>query len=216
MKKFLRHIGFSLFFALLFIVQISASDKKQSYQNTLSQRHLLRKKCEKLNPTQQAELLADYFAKVIAPFWYGTPWDFNGTTQEPGTGYIACGYFVTTVLRHAGYPLNRVKLAQCASETMIQALTEKRSHFSGKNFGQFIQFMRNAGKGLSVIGLDNHTGFIYHDGQQLWFTHSSFVGTARVCAEAAEDCSILKQSKYKVVGHLTQDPQFVKRWLNGI
>lgn len=197
MKKFFCPLGLSLFLGLLFIVQISASDKNQRYQNTLSQRHLLRKKCEKLIPDQQAELLADYIAKVIAPFWNGTPWDFNGTTQEPGTGYIACGYFVTTVLRHAGYPLNRVKLAQCASETMIQNLTEKRSHFSGKSFGQFIQFMRNAGKGLSVIGLDNHTGFIYHDGQQLWFIHSSFLGTARVCAEPAENCTILNNPNTK-------------------
>jgi len=35
----------------------------------------------------------------IFPFWYGTEWDFNGTTQQPGTGRIACGYFVSTVLQ---------------------------------------------------------------------------------------------------------------------
>lgn len=76
--------------------------------------------------------------------------------------------------------------------------------------------MRNAGKGLSVIGLDNDTRCIYHDGQQLWFIHSYFVGTARVCAESAEDCSILKQSKYKVVRPLTRGHQFIKRSLHAV
>lgn len=38
----------------------------------------------------------------LMPCWYGTPWDFNGCTTEPGKGSIACGYFVSTVLRDAG------------------------------------------------------------------------------------------------------------------
>src|SRR5687768_9423034 len=35
----------------------------------------------------------------LFPFWEGTDWDFNGTTEVPGKGSIACGYFVTTILR---------------------------------------------------------------------------------------------------------------------
>ena len=38
----------------------------------------------------------------IFPAWYGTGWDFYGTTETPKQGKIACGYFVTTVLRDAG------------------------------------------------------------------------------------------------------------------
>src|SRR5688500_17600336 len=38
----------------------------------------------------------------VFPYWYGTGWDFNGTTETPGQGKIACGYFVSTVLRDAG------------------------------------------------------------------------------------------------------------------
>ncbi len=36
----------------------------------------------------------------IVPHWYGTPWDFNGHTNIPNQGEIACGYFVSTTLRH--------------------------------------------------------------------------------------------------------------------
>src|SRR4029453_1954809 len=44
--------------------------------------------------------------------WYGTAWDFNGITEEPGKGKIACGYFVTTILRDLGIPVKRYKHAQ--------------------------------------------------------------------------------------------------------
>jgi len=33
--------------------------------------------------------------------WLGTDYDFNGTTDTPGTGKIACGYYVSTVMRDA-------------------------------------------------------------------------------------------------------------------
>src|SRR5437764_1215954 len=50
----------------------------------------------------RAALLASVDADIF-PAWFGTPWDFNGTTQTPGEGKIACGYFVTTVMRDLGF-----------------------------------------------------------------------------------------------------------------
>ena len=63
--------------------------------------------------------------KEIFPSWYGTPWDFYGTTQAPQQGKIACGYFVSTVLRDAGWRVQRVRLAQQASENIILSLTSE-------------------------------------------------------------------------------------------
>src|SRR5579859_7168832 len=40
---------------------------------------------------------------TILPAWSGTPWDFYGTAERPREGTIACGYFVATVLRDAGF-----------------------------------------------------------------------------------------------------------------
>src|SRR6476660_4877291 len=52
------------------------------------------------SPAQQAEVVAQARTivtgaiwKEIFPSWYGTPWDFNGTTEVPQQGKIACGYF---------------------------------------------------------------------------------------------------------------------------
>ena len=58
----------------------------------------------------------------LFPSWYGTAWDFNGTTEIPRQGKIACGYFVSTVLRDAGLKVERAQLAQQASENIILSL----------------------------------------------------------------------------------------------
>src|SRR2546429_7045322 len=58
-----------------------------------------------VSPAQQADVMAQARTFVtrsiyteIFPSWYGTAWDFYGTTEVPQQGKIACGYFVTTVL----------------------------------------------------------------------------------------------------------------------
>ena len=68
------------------------------------------------------------------------------------------------------------------------------------------------GKGIAIIGLDNHTGFLYNDGKELWFIHSSYVGTGAVAKEQASDNRILFSSTYKVVGFISQDNNFLRKW----
>ena len=63
-------------------------------------------------------------AETIITNWIGTKWDFNGVSEEQKKFTIACGYFVTTVLRDAGFQIARSKLAQCASEQMIRSLVQ--------------------------------------------------------------------------------------------
>jgi hypothetical protein len=45
------------------------------------------------------------------------------TSETPGRGEIACGYFVSTVLRDAGFGVERVRLAQQASERIVRTLS---------------------------------------------------------------------------------------------
>ncbi len=68
-----------------------------------------------------------FIVDSIIPYWYGTKWNFYGTTEEPNKGTIACGYFVTTVLRDAGLHINRIKLAQAASEEMIRQFASAKA-----------------------------------------------------------------------------------------
>lgn len=188
------------------------SSQMNTYEKAIHSIDSLKQSC-RTSKQDPGILFARYIDQQLIPFWIGTPWDFNGTTQIPGKGYIACGYFVTTVLRDAGVNLNRVKLAQQASETMIKSLTKMVEHYPNCSFAEFIQKIKAKGVGLSIIGLDNHTGFLYYDGKELYFIHSSYVGTGRVAKEVASSNAILQYSNYKVVGFISRDKAFIKRWL---
>jgi hypothetical protein len=169
-----------------------------------------------LSKTTKEKIFAEAVTSTIVPAWIGTPWDFNGTTETPQQGNIACGYFVTTVLRDAGLGIARVKLAQCASEQMITSLVQSKyiSHFSNKTIEDFINSIQKQGYGLYIVGLDNHTGFIYNDGKDVYFIHSTFVGTRNVQKDIAATNPILKQSKYKVLGKISADEKVLERWVN--
>ena len=193
--------------------EIKINKPSISYDTMLIRVNDLKKECQHLNPNQAGIMFSNFVDSNLFPYWYGTPWDYNGVTQTPNDGYIACGYFVTTILRDMQVNIHRVKMAQCASEQMINSLTNKKANYSRLPFQSFIEKVKQNGKGLSIIGLDNHTGFLYHDGEELYFIHSSYVGTGRVIKEIAQDNSILQNSNYKVVGYISQDAQFIKKWL---
>ena len=110
----------------------------------------------------------------------------------------------------------RIKLAQCASEQMITTLIQPKyiRRFSNVDIAVFIQAIQQQGYGLYIVGLDNHTGFIYNDNSQVYFIHSTFVGTRNVQKENAAASWVLKQSKYKVLGKLSADEKMLERWIN--
>jgi hypothetical protein len=153
----------------------------------------------------------------IFDFWYGTPWDFNGTTETPGQGKIACGYFVTTVLRDLGFKVQRAKLAQQASENIILSLTTD-SHikrFRQKPLSDFVEAVRNWGAGLYIVGLDIHVGFILNDDGHVYFIHSSYMDPLCVIKEDANASKVLASSKYRVLGKISADDQLILKWLQG-
>lgn len=156
---------------------------ERSYLDSKSKIDSIKKSCRAKPVKLAGELFANHIDKQIIPHWIETKWDYNGITQTPRKGKIACGYFVTTVLRDAGVKISRVKMAQCASETMINSLTTNKVNYSRLSFENFIKEVKSKGKGISVIGLDNHTGFLYNDGKELWFIHSSFVNRKGVLKE---------------------------------
>jgi hypothetical protein len=135
--------------------------------------------------------------------WMGTPWTFTGTSQTPRQGSIACGYFVTTTLQQVGVTLDRVRLAQAASEKMILATTDPASvrRYSDASLESFLEGLRSQGEGYYIVGLDNHTGFlkVAPDGE-VTFIHS---GPGRgVVVEVPAEATELATSRYRVTGKL--------------
>lgn len=156
---------------------------------------------QKRLPATERKLIT-YLVDSLLPCWYGTPWDFNGTTEVPGQGQIACGYFVTTTLRDAGMKINRVKMAQCVEQNLLYDLCTDFKKFSNKPLDYFVQSVERSGFGLYIVGLDNHTGYLYHDGKEVWFIHSGVLPPRCALKEKAIQSETLRRSAYRVYGRI--------------
>jgi hypothetical protein len=187
------------------------------YKTELDTIQTIRKKL-KQKQAGKKELRATFLKQIthkVFPYWYGTKWDYNGTTEMPRQGSIACGYFVTTTLRDMGVPINRVKMAQCASEEMIRSLVTKEHihHISGVPLKTFEKKIAAYGNGLYVIGLDNHTGFIFIEDDTHYFIHSTGWFPFKVVKDLIAESSVLAKSRYRVVGKISDDETFLKKWV---
>lgn len=163
------------------------------------------------------ELLLTRMLGDLFPAWYGTTWDFNGVTQTPGEGKIACGYFVTTTLRDAGFDLPRVKLAQQPSQKFITTLADKKETklLYDKPMAEIEKHLRDSGPGLYIVGLDRHTGFVVNDGRALAFIHSSYYDPPfAVTAEPIDGRNPLAKSKYRIFGKILGD-EMIRKWILG-
>lgn len=191
----------------------------KAYKETISS---VRKKFalqhQAINDSIQA-LLAGLWVNAISNdfygYWKNTPWDYNGITTEPGRGTIACGYFVTTILRDMDLLINRVKLSTCTSSQMMKNLVPDQplKNLSYLAYESFNEKLKQLGKGVYIIGLDYHTGFIVNDGVENWFIHSNYIGRKGVTKETVMTSSALKASKTRWLVSLTGDKNFLRKWL---
>ena len=158
-----------------------------------------------------SETFTTYLFDSIIPYWYGTPWDFNGIAEFPDDDKpIACGYFVSTPLKQAGIHVNRYKLAQQAAETIVLKLVDENYIIRYRNiaFEDFLADIKSKGKAVYVIGLDNHVGFIKAEKDAIYFVHSSYVDCQCVVKEDAYHSYILKGSSYRIIGQLSNNKDF--------
>ena len=145
--------------------------------------------------------------------WYGTEWDFNGTTHEPRKGKIACGYFITTVLEDAGFKIPRTKWAQQASEYYITRMSSDIKRFSNASVSKVKDYFLNRPDGLYIVGLDNHVGFVHKEGTDVSFTHASYYNPKiGVQTEQLDGENPFSKSGYRVVGRLL-DTEMVRKWI---
>lgn len=157
-------------------------------------------------PLRSAEERAfDERLSAIHRDWMGTEWTFSGTSRTPGQGSIACGYFVTTTLEQAGVAVDRVRLAQAASEKMILEITSRESirRYSDASLENFLAGVKSQGEGYYIVGLDNHTGFlkVEQDGA-IAFIHS---GPGKgVVNELPANAPELANSRYRVTGKINK------------
>jgi hypothetical protein len=157
------------------------------------------------------EALTDAVFELL-PHWEGTPWAMNGTSEVPGAGRIACGYLVSTVLRDAGLLVERVKLAQQASENIVMSVVDHAEivRYRETDVAEVLSEARTPG--VYVVGLDTHVGLlVVRDGEQR-FCHASRSMNQQVLCEDATSARAL-HSHYIVVGRLSD--RAVEAWASG-
>ncbi len=191
----------------------------QLKMNVSAKRKLLYKENFNLNDQKNINVLQNYWINTLLhdfyPKWANTPWDYNGTTEQPKVGHIACGYFVTTLLRDMDVKIQRVKLAVCPSSQMMLALVPRQRliNLSSLSYTDFNERITRYGKGVYIIGLDFHTGFIINDGVENWFLHSNYIDRQGVIKETLLNSRALKSSKTRWMVSLTSDIDFLSRWM---
>lgn len=150
----------------------------------------------------------------ILPHWYGTPWDFDGYSNVPQKGQIACGYFVSTPLKHVGYNWNRFRLAQQDATTIIRRISGKNIKFyRNQSPSEFLNNVKKLDNGLYVLGLDSHVGFLYKTTNQIKIIHSSYYGEICVMEENAQTSLALQHSNSYVLG-LLNTKENLQKWKN--
>lgn len=171
-----------------------------------------RKVAELRKTANSGKDLENYLLNMIIPHWYGTPWDFNGYTAVPQKGEIACGYFVSTTLLHAGFKLNRYKLAQQAGlyEAKTLAITEDNYEvIYGKE--KLKRILKERYKdGLYFVGLDNHVGYLYLRSGKAFFIHSNYIED-KVMIEEAMDAEAFQSGVY-VIANISTNEQLLDKW----
>lgn len=155
----------------------------------------------------------------IIPYWSGTPWSFEGHSSTPQEGTIACGYFVSTTLKHAGLNLNRYKLAQQRplNEAKSLAINSTVLNISENTNSQNIDVIRQkVPEGIHFIGFDeSHVGFIVKDQDDLYLIHSNYLGMKGVELEKIEDSEVFASYNRFYISELSTNKTLLKHWHSG-
>ena len=172
---------------------------------------------EKAAVEKDARVILELVMPEMMRCWLGTPYDFNGTAEKPGGGKVACGYFVSTVIRDAGFRVDRYKLAQQPSENIMLTFLDSDGCLLkvGQDFESYAKWVEGMEPGVYLMGLDSHVGFIVNGAEGTRFYHSSGWQKRGVVNEAGNNSGALRHSNWRMIGGLTADPEVIRTWLGG-
>ncbi len=214
---------------ILVIIRCSFSYELLTFPDTTpyeQKKQLLRQKHTELSTLyDREEISIDSVGKAfeimmvneLIPYWYGLPWEFHGHSNSPDSGTVACGYFVSTTLKHLGVNVNRYRLAQQSAKNEIKSLlgTNGKIHYFQNSDSVEEKMMETLSDGLYVVGLDFHVGFILKKEKELYFIHSNYRFPAMVIFESVTDSDTFHESKSFYIGGISKSTWFMKRWLQG-
>jgi hypothetical protein len=193
-------------------------EEAERWRKDLAQRHTkARTAAEKDAVLAETRHFLERLLPEMMDCWLGTPWDFHGTAEGPGQGKIACGYFVATVLRDAGFRVDRYKLARQPSQNILRSFLPREAMDLkvGTPYESWAAELRNAEAGIRIVGLDSHVAFLVTGREGFRFIHSSGSKPWCVVNDNEGSAEVLRRSNYRVQGLLTSDRELLRGWLVG-
>jgi len=155
----------------------------------------------------------------IIPYWKGTKWTFEGHTSTPQVGTIACGYFVSTTLNHAGVKINRYRLAQQSpiNEAKSLSINSEVIEIAEDSSVQNIAAIKEAvPKGIHFIGFDqSHVGYLLKKSDQLYLIHSNYLDAKGVEIEAIEQSEVFASYDRFYIAEISSNEGFLRSWISG-
>ena len=161
--------------------------------------------------------LENLILNQLLPFWYGTPWNFNGYTETPKKGAIACGYFVSTVMKHVGFNVDRYKLAQQnpLNEAKTIAAGDSAEIYEVNSSPLQKIFVAEKQEGLYFVGLDFHVGFLLFRNKELYFIHSNYIGAVGVVFEKAIFSDAFNAASAYRIAEISPNEKLLEKWVKG-
>lgn len=153
----------------------------------------------------------------IIPYWYGTHWSFEGHTDMPLKGEIACGYFVSTTLQHVGMNLNRYKLAQQSPEDEAKMITtEVKMLHSPNPDSTAIRLNAMLHEGLYFVGLGSgHVGYLFKKSDQLISIHANYLPPNASVQAQTFTTSVYRGFDTFYLADITWNDALLEAWLDG-
>ena len=174
---------------------------------------------DRISEDSLSHLFTNLLTERIIPHWLGTPWSFEGHTSVPGSGEIACGYFVSTTLKDVGFNLDRYKFAQQLPihEAKTLALGKPLLEINDNSTDKRIIILKNTLKeGIYFIGFDqSHVGFIQKKNDKLFLIHSNYIGAEGVVIERIEDSLVFSYYTRIYIADISRNAALMKMWVKG-
>ncbi|MFI5203600.1 MAG: hypothetical protein ACHQF2_03800 [Flavobacteriales bacterium] len=165
---------------------------------------------------QAKKLLERLLLNGMFHHWYGTEWDFNGYTAIPRNGKVACGYFISTTLRHAGFNLNRYKMAQQTGLSGARTLRFDDSIYYFKNTeveSTRKKLLATLTEGLYFAGLSFHVGYLLIRKNEVFFIHSNYIDAKGVMMEKLIDSEAFAQTTGCYVVNVSGNRKLLEKWI---
>ena len=163
--------------------------------------------------------ISNYFTSTlvnkIIPHWYGTPWDYEGHTNTPNQGEIACGYFVSTTLKHMETNFNRYRYAQQHSLKGVNIIAQNDTIYKiNRSYDTtLVNTLNKLNSGLYIVGLSNHIGFLLKEKNSIYFIHSSYYSPVTVCKEKINNSIPFQSSEVYYLSRISNNKNFLLKWL---